>query len=114
MKKGFKFLFAMLLPLSASSCVDLGGLNNVTTGFELLKESTWTQISNVNELSSGDRLIFAYGNKAMGHYSEGNYPGVQTTFGSITISDQIAQFELGGSQGNWTFKIGRASCRERV
>ena len=103
MKKITKFFSALLLTLSVSSCEQIGP-SSVDTGFDLLTNSTWIAVDNVNELQKGDRLIIAYGNKAMGHLNNNEYQGVQTGFDAVVISDTIAQFELGGAQGSWTFK----------
>ena len=103
MKKLAKYLSAVILSLSVSSCAQLSNIS-LTNTFTLLKDSTWTQVRNVNELVKGDRLIFASGNVAMGHLVNDSFSGVEFNPSATTISDSIAQFELGGATGEWTFR----------
>ena len=103
MKKIAKCLSAIAVVLAVTSCEKAG--NSITTNtFTLLKESTWTHVRNVNELQKGDRLIFVSGNVAMGHFTSDTFSGVNFNENNPTISDAIAQFELGGSNGEWTFR----------
>ena len=103
MKKLAKYISATILALSVSSCSEIGQIT-LTNTFTLLKDSTWTQVRNVSELVKGDRLIFVSGNVAMGHLINDSFSGVEFDKSATTISDAIAQFELGGTAGEWTFR----------
>ena len=103
MKRIAKYLSAIILALSVSSCSNSKTQQGATT-FTLLKDSTWTQVRNVSELAKGDRLIFVSGNVAMGHMINDTFSGVEFSASATTISESINQFELGGASGDWTFK----------